>query len=193
MNTLTLLPNSGPLLCSAVELGKALLQTAYFSFFCLCWILLRSSKPSRRLASQSLPPLTPPPQPPPPPACKLFFVLLRDRTRAIEKEQTETENTTYQSFFFTYSTCPIGRLKNPKAFTGSNWPLEKRSHRDIQGKGRQTWQVDSNEESKQALFNKSTWAPRGSLSEAPWLILCHVCHILPALTKLCPYVLKRPG
>lgn len=27
------LPNSGPLLCSPLELAKALLQTAYFSFF----------------------------------------------------------------------------------------------------------------------------------------------------------------
>lgn len=42
-----------------MELAKALLQTAYFSFFSLRWILLQSSKPSRRLALQSLPPLPP--------------------------------------------------------------------------------------------------------------------------------------
>lgn len=104
MNALTVLPNSGPLLCAALELAKALLQTAYFSFFSVLDFYCEAVNPADVWLRSHCrtPPLAPPPN------ANLFFV---------EKEQTETENTTYQSFFFFFLHTQPARsaVKNPKA------------------------------------------------------------------------------
>lgn len=94
-------------------------------------------------------------------------------------------------FFFTHTQPARSAVKNPKAFRPlpvQTGPRRKGRTGTSSGKGRQARQVDSSEESKQALFNKSTLAPRCPLLGAPWPILCHACHIPPALTEPCPYV-----
>lgn len=143
---------------------------------------MRSSKPSRRLASQSLPPL---PHCTLPPRRKPFLGSpSRDRKH-------------YLSVFFFHALQPArSAVKNPKV-SGLHWFRLARGEKAAPGHpGEGQTDMASGLErgvkacrfSIRALWRRVAlyWEPHGS-------ILCHACRSLPALTKLCPYVPTLAG